>query len=114
MVYETKKCSFRTDEINVALFDNREEAAAFIDRLIAIANDVWARRLQIEPNFKQRELPRAMEIFKLLPRTNCRECGYPTCMAFATQLRENPGDALKCTPLTQENSLKLMELLGGL
>ena len=27
-----------------------------------------------------------LQIFKLLPNTNCRECGYPTCLAFAMKL----------------------------
>ena len=26
-----------------------------------------------------------MEVYQLLPKTNCKECGYPTCMAFAMQ-----------------------------
>lgn len=29
------------------------------------------------------QLNNAMEIFKILPRTNCRECRVPTCLAFA-------------------------------
>ncbi len=28
----------------------------------------------------------ALELFKKLPKTNCQECGYPTCLAFATQV----------------------------
>ncbi|MHB1326434.1 MAG: (Fe-S)-binding protein, partial [Thermoleophilia bacterium] len=27
-----------------------------------------------------------LQIFKLLAKTNCKECGFPTCMAFAMQL----------------------------
>lgn len=27
-----------------------------------------------------------LEIFKLLPRTNCKKCGMPACLAFATAL----------------------------
>ena len=27
-----------------------------------------------------------LQIFKLLPKTNCKECGKPTCMAFAMAL----------------------------
>ena len=27
-----------------------------------------------------------MQIYKLLPRTNCKECGYPTCLAFASMV----------------------------
>lgn len=28
----------------------------------------------------------ALDIYKLLPKTNCGECGFPTCLAFAMQL----------------------------
>jgi len=31
-------------------------------------------------------MPTAMEIFKLLPKKNCGECKFPTCLAFAMQL----------------------------
>jgi len=27
-----------------------------------------------------------IEIFKLLPKTNCKDCGEPTCLAFAMKL----------------------------
>ncbi|MDD4894793.1 MAG: (Fe-S)-binding protein, partial [Candidatus Omnitrophica bacterium] len=27
-----------------------------------------------------------LDIYKLLPKTNCRECGFVTCLAFAMQL----------------------------
>ncbi|BDC36066.1 (Fe-S)-binding protein [Candidatus Methanoliparum sp. LAM-1] len=43
-----------------------------------------------------------MEIYKLLPQTNCKECGEETCMAFAFKLL-NKGTTLdKCTPLYEE------------
>ena len=29
------------------------------------------------------QLNNAMEIFKILPKTNCRDCHVPTCLAFA-------------------------------
>ena len=29
------------------------------------------------------QLTNAMEIFKVLPRTNCKDCRIPTCLAFA-------------------------------
>ncbi len=31
-------------------------------------------------------MPTAIEFFKFLPKTNCGECGHPTCLAFAMQL----------------------------
>jgi ArsR family metal-binding transcriptional regulator len=32
-----------------------------------------------------------IQIFKLLPKTNCKECGVPTCLAFAMNLASGVG-----------------------
>jgi acetyl-CoA decarbonylase/synthase complex subunit gamma len=32
-----------------------------------------------------------IQIFKLLPKTNCKECGVPTCLAFAMNLASESG-----------------------
>jgi hypothetical protein len=39
--------------------------------------------LTIEGAYLMHQLKNAMEIFKILPRTNCRDCRVPTCLAFA-------------------------------
>lgn len=41
-----------------------------------------------------------MEVLKNLPRTNCGECGQPTCLAFATQVIKEGEDLDKCPHLT--------------
>jgi len=43
-----------------------------------------------------------MEVLKELPRTNCKECGEPTCMAFATKLLKKERKLEECTPLLNE------------
>lgn len=48
--------------------------------------------MRIEPHSGQLgvaemiQLKNVMEIFKILPRTNCRDCRAPTCMAFAAEV----------------------------
>ena len=37
-----------------------------------------------------------LQVFKLLPNTNCRECGYPTCLAFAMKLAAGKESLEKC------------------
>ena len=37
-----------------------------------------------------------LEIYKLLPKTNCRECGFPTCLAFALSLAKKAVSLEKC------------------
>ncbi|MDM7934620.1 MAG: (Fe-S)-binding protein [Methanothrix sp.] len=44
----------------------------------------------------------AMEIYMLLPRTNCKRCGLPTCMAFAVGLLNREKKIEECLPLIEE------------
>ncbi len=43
-----------------------------------------------------------LDIYKLLPKTNCRECGFATCLAFAMQLARRQVTAEKCPYLSGE------------
>ncbi|AEH45313.1 Fe-S cluster domain protein [Thermodesulfatator indicus DSM 15286] len=40
--------------------------------------------------------PNPVEIIKKLPRTNCKECGYPTCLAFAMAVVTGACEPSKC------------------
>ena len=43
-----------------------------------------------------------LQIFKLLPNTNCRKCGYPTCLAFAMKLAAGKESLEKCPDASAE------------
>jgi acetyl-CoA decarbonylase/synthase complex subunit gamma len=43
-----------------------------------------------------------LDIYKLLPKTNCRECGFATCLAFAMQLAKKTVSIDKCPYLNEE------------
>ena len=43
-----------------------------------------------------------LQIFKLLPKTNCGECGVPTCMAFAMKLAAKNADLAACPYASEE------------
>lgn len=43
-----------------------------------------------------------LDIYKLLPKTNCRECGFVTCLAFAMQLAKKAVSIDKCPYLNDE------------
>ena len=49
-----------------------------------------------------------LDIYKLLPKTNCRECGFVTCLAFAMQLAKRAVSIDKCPYLTEE-AKKMLE-----
>ncbi len=50
-----------------------------------------------------------LDIYKLLPKTNCRKCGFPTCLAFAMQLAKKSVGLDKCPYLSQEVKKALEE-----
>ncbi len=48
-----------------------------------------------------------LEIYKLLPQTNCKECGFPTCLAFAMKLAAKQADLKQCPHVTEAAKAKL-------
>lgn len=50
-----------------------------------------------------------LDIFKLLPKKNCKECGQPTCLAFAMALASAKTSLDKCPYVSEEAK----ETLGG-
>jgi acetyl-CoA decarbonylase/synthase complex subunit gamma len=48
-----------------------------------------------------------LEIYKLLPKINCKECGFPTCLAFAMQLAAKKTTLDKCPRVSAEAKLLL-------
>jgi acetyl-CoA decarbonylase/synthase complex subunit gamma len=50
-----------------------------------------------------------IQIFKLLPKTNCKECGVPTCLAFAMNLASGKAELDSCPYVSDEAREKLAE-----
>lgn len=43
-----------------------------------------------------------VEIFKLLPKTNCKKCGHPTCLAFAMKLAQRQASLDACPDVSED------------
>lgn len=109
-----RRYAFRSDEIRVSGLAEATEAAEVARQVVDRVNRVWSERDRIEPCFRERKLPAVTDIYRLLPRTNCRQCGRQTCLVFAAELRDDRGLLADCPPLAQvENadSLALIERL---
>ncbi|MDG6249192.1 acetyl-CoA decarbonylase/synthase complex subunit gamma, partial [Methanocalculus sp.] len=55
-----------------------------------------------------------IDVYKLLPKTNCGECGEANCMAFATKLVNGEYTIPDCPPLSTEQYESLLHDLGKL
>ena len=98
--------------IAINALGDEAEADKILEWLKQEINETWEQRDKIEPSFTTPEKPKVFEILKLLPKTNCRECGQPTCMVFATQVAEGGKGPEACPPLSQEARSKLGEYMA--
>ncbi len=89
-------------EIAIRGARDQEESQALLAWIKGQINDIYARREGITPRYASQAGLKVMEILKLLPRTNCRACGYATCMAFAAALREGEISLDDCPPPREE------------
>jgi len=93
---------FQPNQIGVSNVEDREAAIKEVEGIIALVNRTWERRDQIEPNYETRRRPTGLELYKLLPRTNCKACGEASCFAFANKLAAGQVRLEACTPLFED------------
>jgi len=109
--------TFRPTQIALTKLEDENEARVVMEELKQILNKTFANREQIKPTYTSRSIPRPLDIFKLLPGKNCKECGEATCMAFALRLINDEVEWKQCPLLlTKEfeaNRLKLSEIFPG-
>ena len=102
-----KLIAVHSDKICVNALKDESEGDKILEWLKEEVNATWERRGEIEPSFEGAPKPKVVEILKLLPKTNCRECDRPTCMVFAVQAAEGGIGAEGCPPLQGEAKAKL-------
>jgi len=88
-----------------------EECHALLEWIKGQINDIYERRETITPRYVSQAGLKIMEILKLLPMTNCKLCGYLTCMAYAAALREGEISLQACKPLWEEKYREKREKL---
>ena len=114
---EGRRYAFRPREIGCAPVKNAEEAASVIADAVQKVNDTWCRRQNLDPDFTAaKDPPGLLEVYKVLPKTNCGECGRATCLLFAKDLREGGATPADCPllgePGRQSELQRLIALLG--
>jgi len=88
--------------ITLAKIEDENEAEELLKWLKDLINETYEKRGKIEPNYSMAAELKALDLFKLLPGTNCRECGEPSCLAFAVKLTGREIVINKCAPLYSE------------
>ena len=111
---DSQKYAFRPNEIRVAGIADPSQARQVAGKVVDLVNRVWQERDGIAPRFSERKLPTVVEIFNLLPKTNCQQCRYATCLVFAADLREGKAMLEQCPPLSQPEYAENKERITAL
>lgn len=100
-------------KIAINALKDEEEARKLVEWLKSEINHAWEKRAEITPCYAGKKKPLLMEILKLLPKSNCKKCGQPTCMVFAVQVMDGGRGAEDCPELNPESREKLNAYLSG-
>lgn len=100
----------------LAKVEGREDAEEQLRWFQELCNDVWRRRADITPCHEPRKTADPLDVYQLLPRLNCRECGQATCWAFSWELLFGDQTLESCphlwSPAYIEAGRRLKELIG--
>jgi len=81
-----RNITFWSYKIAIGHLEDRARAEKVAQGLVDLVNRHWERREEIEPDHEMHKPPGPLEVYNLLPRTNCRACGQPACYMFALKL----------------------------
>ncbi len=95
--------------VTMAKAVNATDAYQVLDWLKDLINETWDGREKIVPSYEMKSRPKPLEIYGWLPKTNCRDCGEMTCLAFATKLLLGEQQIKNCLPLFREEYRDLKE-----
>lgn len=108
-----KLISVHADHIAINAVRDEEEAEKILAWLRREINDAWEKRQAITPSFQAAPRPQPFAILKFLPKTNCGECGFPTCLVFISHVMEGGKGAEDCPALQPEQKSALQTYLAS-
>ena len=90
------------DRVYITKFINTEEGLEVLGALKDAINATWEHRDELMAVTTARRAPRHLDVYALLPQTNCKQCGEATCLAFAVSLIQQTRSLDECLPLQQD------------
>ena len=91
-----------SDRVYITQVSNVDEGLELLKALVDAINATWEGRLELAAITTAHRAPRPLDIWMLLPQTNCKQCGEQTCMAFACNLLLNKRELTECIPIQED------------
>ena len=93
------------DRVYITQVRHADEGLELLAALKDAINATWDHRAELVAVTVGRHAPRPLDVWTLLPQTNCKQCGEATCMAFAVGLVQHQHNVMECPPLQLTDAL---------
>ena len=90
------------ERVSIIQVKDSDEGVELLATLVEAINATWDHRHEPALATAPRRAPRPLEVWALLPQTNCGRCGEATCMAFAFKLVQQQREWMACDPMIQD------------
>jgi ArsR family metal-binding transcriptional regulator len=90
------------DKAYITQVKDTTEGLELLEALKEAVNVVWEKREELVAVMRPKSAPRHLDLWTLLPQTNCKQCGEATCLAFAVLLIQHKRSLEECVPLQSD------------
>lgn len=91
-----------------------DHAEDILDALVEFINQVNDQKETLKPEFQVKEMSQPREIYAILPKTNCGDCGDATCLAFTVKLVKGEKRPEDCPCLSADLAGAIYAILEGI
>lgn len=91
--------TIQSGQVSITKVLDVQEGIGLLNDLTSSINAVWVNREKLVAIMQIKRSPRPLDIWTLLPQTNCGRCGETTCMAFVVGLLQQNRDLNECPVL---------------
>ncbi len=92
------------DKVYITQITDAQAGLEVLSALKDAINATWKHRRELTAVTQARRAPRHLDIWELLPRSNCQQCGETTCLAFAVMVVQQKRSLEECLPLQNDPS----------
>ena len=92
------------DKVYITQVVDTAEGLELFAALSEAVNAVWEKRAELPAVTAKKRAPRHLDIWELLPRSNCGLCNETTCLAFAVGVVQQKRLLTECPPLQSDSS----------
>ncbi len=111
--FKNHKIAVRSNEIKISNIIDKEDGEKIAKEIINFINEIFEKKDKITPDYEKKEPPKVVDIYKLLPKTNCKKCQEQSCFVFATKLAQGEVEIDHCPELDENNKKEIEKLFWG-